>query len=142
MQHAEAITKEERPTESLWCKSEPTQTERKPSKRCAAPLGLCGNLVNALKLLENQLKDGDSPTRSIITFLHERSRRGSMDGQRRFIEADNHSAVDVSDFRRGTKSVSVKKPKFSETFPEAAIRGGADELTLRADEVNTQWSVH
>ena len=32
-----------------------------------------------------------------------------------------------------------KKTKFSETFPEAAIREeGADELTLRADEVGTQ----
>ena len=30
-----------------------------------------------------------------------------------------------------------KKPKFSEAHPEAAIREGADELTLRADEVET-----
>ena len=27
----------------------------------AAPLGLCDNLINALKLLANQQKDGDSP---------------------------------------------------------------------------------
>ena len=32
----------------------------------------------------------------------------------------------------------MKKPQFSEASPEAAIRKGADELTLRADEVGTQ----
>ena len=31
-----------------------------------------------------------------------------------------------------------KKPQFSEAFPGATIREGADELTLRADEVGTQ----
>ena len=61
-----------------------------------------------------------------------------MDGLRRFVETDNHSAVDVGDLRRGTKSVSVKKPQFSEAFQEASIREGPDELTLRADEVGTQ----
>ena len=60
-----------------------------------------------------------------------------MDGLRRFIQADNHSAVDVGDLRRGTRSLPVQKPQFSEAFPEATIREGADELTLRADEVGT-----
>ena len=32
----------------------------------------------------------------------------------------------------------MKKPHFSEAFPEAVIREGADELTLLADEVGTQ----
>ena len=31
----------------------------------------------------------------------------------------------------------VRKPKFSEAYPEAAIRERADEFTLRADEVGT-----
>ena len=31
-----------------------------------------------------------------------------MEGLRSFIEADNHSAVDVGDLRRGTKSLPVK----------------------------------
>ena len=86
-------------------------------KAHAAPLGLCDNLVNALKLQANQQKDGDSPIESIITGLHERNRRGIMGGLRKFTEADNHSAVDVGDLRRGTKSVSVKKPKLSERLP-------------------------
>ena len=55
-------------------------------KAHAAPLGLCDNLINALKLLANQQKDGDSPKQSIAMG----------------IEADNHSAV-----RRGTISVQV-----------------------------------
>ena len=46
--------------------------------------------------------------------------------------------MEVGDLRRGTKSLPVKKPQFSEAFPEATIREGADELTLRADEVGAQ----
>ena len=61
-----------------------------------------------------------------------------MDGLRRFIQADNDSAVDVGDLRRGTRSLLVTKPQLSEAFPQATIREGADELTVRADEVGTQ----
>ena len=46
--------------------------------------------------------------------------------------------MDVSHLRQGTRSLKVQKPKFSEAFPEVAIREGADELTLRAYEVGTQ----
>ena len=62
-----------------------------------------------------------------------------MDGLRSFTEVDNHSAVDVGGLRRGTKSICVQKKKqqFSEPFPEAVIREGADELTLRAEEVGS-----
>ena len=93
--------------------------------------------MNASELLANQQKDGDSPIQSIFTGLHDRSRRGIMDGLRRFIEADNRSAVDVGGLRPGTKSFHVKKPQVSEAFPRAVIREG-DELTLRAEEVGTQ----
>ena len=108
--------------------------EAKVFKTHAAPLGLCDHLINALKLLARQQKDGDSPTQSTVASLHERSRRGIMDGLRRFIRADNHSAVDVGDLR----SFEVQKPQISDGFIKAAIREGADELTLRADEVDTQ----
>ena len=111
--------------------------EAKVLKAHATPLELCGNLINALKLLANHQKDGDSPIQSIVTGLRERSRRGKMEGLRRFIQADNHSAVDVGHLRQGTRSLLVKKPKFGEAFSEATIREGADELTLRADEVVT-----
>ena len=91
-------------------------------KAHAATFALCDDLINALKLLANQLKDGDSPTQSIVPGLQEKSRRGIIDGPRRFIEEDNHIALDVCGLPRGTKSVRVKEPKFSETFLEAAIR--------------------
>ena len=95
----------------------------------AALVVLCDNLISALKLLANHQKDGGSPIHTIVTGLHERSRRGIMDGLRRFIQADNHSAVDVGDVRQGTRSLHVQKPQFSEAFPEAAIREGAGEST-------------
>ena len=111
--------------------------EAKVFKAHAAPLGQCDNLINALKLLANQQKDGDSPMQSIVTGLRERSRNGIMYGLRSFIKEDNHRAVDVGRVRKGMKPIYVRKPKFSEAYPEAAIREGAVELTLRADEVGT-----
>ena len=42
----------------------------------AVPLGLCGNLINALKLLANQQEDGDDLTQNIVTTVGERSREG------------------------------------------------------------------
>ena len=76
-------------------------TEAKVFKAHAAPSGLCDNLVNALKLLANQQKDGDGPIQCIETGLHE-SRKGIMNGLRRFIKAGNHRAVDVG---QGTRSL-------------------------------------
>ena len=111
--------------------------EAKVFRAHAASLGLCDNLINALKLLANKQKDGDSPFQSIVTDLHERSRRCVVDGLRSFIKAENHRAVAMGHLRQGTRSLHVQKPNFSEAFPEAAIRDGADELTLRADEVRT-----
>ena len=49
----------------------------------AVPQGLCGNLINALKLLANQQEDGDGLIQNIVTNLCEgeqerpHSRRGS-----------------------------------------------------------------
>ena len=53
------------------------------------------------------------------------------------MKKDDHRAVDVGHLREGTMWLHVRKPKFSEAYPEAAIREGADESTLRADEVGT-----
>ena len=125
-----------------WCATGGGQYEWRPTplKRRCSKCTLCRwAVINALKLLANLQKDGDCPIQSIVIHLHERSRSGIMDGLRRsFIEADNHSAVDVGDLRRGTRSVNVQNPQFSEAFPEATIREGADELTLRVDEGHTE----
>ena len=61
--------------------------EAKVREAHATPLGLCDNLLNALKLLANQQKDGHSPIQSVVTSLHERSRSGIMDGPTRFMIA-------------------------------------------------------
>ena len=53
--------------------------EAKAFKAHATPLGLCDNLINALKLLTNQQTDGDSPIQSIVSGLHQKSRRGIID---------------------------------------------------------------
>ena len=46
--------------------------------------------------------------------------------------------MDVGGLSRGTISVQVEKPQFSEAFPDAVTREGADEPTLRAEEEGTQ----
>ena len=79
-------------------------------------------------------RDGDSPIQSIVTVLHERTRKGIMDGLRSFIEIDNHCAMDLGHLRTGSRPFHVQKPNFSEVYPEA-ISEGADDLALRAEEV-------
>ena len=74
---------------------------------------------------------------STVTGLHQISRIGIMDGLRNFIEVDNHDAVHVGGLRRSAKSIQVKKPQFSEAFPQAVIRESADEYILRAEEVGS-----
>ena len=73
---------------SWWCGASASQAV--VFKAHAVPQGVCvcvcGNLVSALKLLANQLKDGDSPIQSIVTGLCERSRKGIMEGWRHFEE--------------------------------------------------------
>ena len=69
---------------SWWCGASASQAE--VFKAHAVPQGVCGNLVSALKLLANQLKDGDSPIQSIVAGLCERSKNSIMEGLRHFIE--------------------------------------------------------
>ena len=65
--------------------------EAKVCRAHAAPQGLCDKLIDALKLLSNQQRDGDSLVASIVTGLWEKSRKGIMDGPRKFIEVVNPS---------------------------------------------------
>ena len=112
VQLVEANTNGEHPT-VLVVQLGVNANEAKVFKAHASPLGLRDNLVKSLKLLANQQKDGDSPIQNIVTGLHERSRRGIMDGLRSFIRADNHRAVEVGHLRAGTILLHVRKPKFS-----------------------------
>ena len=73
--------------------------EAKVFRAHCAPEGLCDHLLTVLKLLSNEQKDGDGPVESIVTVLREKSRKGGMDGLRKFIEVDNREAVIVGGLR-------------------------------------------
>ena len=49
-------------------------------KAHAVPQGLCGNLINALKLLATQQEDGNGLMQNIVTNLCEVSRKGLTEG--------------------------------------------------------------
>ena len=83
----------ERHTGHWWYKLVPVR--QRFSQGHAEPQGLCENLINALKLLANLQKDGDSPIQSVVTGLSERCRKGIMEGPRNFINVDNYCALDV-----------------------------------------------
>ena len=63
--------------------------QAKVFKSRAVPQGLCGTLINALKLLANQQEDGDDLSQNIVKNLGKESRRGLTDGLRDFIKVDN-----------------------------------------------------
>ena len=67
----------------------------KVSRAHAAPQGLCGNVVHALKLLANQQEDGDGFIQNIVTNLCAVSRKRLTEGLREFLQIDNHRAVGV-----------------------------------------------
>ena len=50
------------PNRLLVVQTGESASQAKVFKAHALPQGLCANLINALKLLANQQKDGDSPT--------------------------------------------------------------------------------
>ena len=57
------------------------EDEAKGFRAHAVPQGLCENLINALKLLANQQRDGDSPMQSIIMDLKEKCRERVTNGR-------------------------------------------------------------
>ena len=67
--------------------------QAKVLKAHAVPQGLCGSLINALKLLAIQQEDGDGLIQNIVTNVGEESRQGLTEGLRNFIQFDNHRAL-------------------------------------------------
>ena len=63
-----------------------------------------------------------------VESLQEPSRMKMTEELRRSVMVDNHEAV----------SLSAVEPNFSADFPEAAVREGADELTLRRGQEGTR----
>ena len=64
-------------------------------------------------------------------------RHGKQKRLREFIKVDNERALDVGELRRGTGTFKVRQPKGGS---DVTVRETPDELTLRAEEVNT-WKV-
>ena len=64
------------------------------------PQDLCGNLINALRLLANQQEDGDGLIQNIVTNLCE-ERKGLTERLREFTQIDNHRALEVGHLREG-----------------------------------------
>ena len=64
-------------------------------KANAVPQGLCGKLINALKLLANHQEDGDGLTQNIVTNFCEESRQGLTEESRKFIQVDILRAPEV-----------------------------------------------
>ena len=60
------------PNRNLVVQNGTNEDEAKVFRTHAIPLGLCENLINALKLLANQQKDGDISIQNIITGLEEK----------------------------------------------------------------------
>ena len=82
----------------------------------AAPQGMCENLIDALKLLTNQQKDGDSPVKMVVQGLQERIRLRIMSGLRKFIMVDNHEEVKDGDLDKNVGSRKVVEPKSTTDF--------------------------
>ena len=111
--------------------------QAKVFKAHAVPQGLCANSINALKLLANHKEDGDGLPQNIVTNLGMGSRKGLTDGLRESTKVNNERALDVGEPRRGTGTFKVRKPKVPEGGSEVTTRESPDELTPRAEEVNT-----
>ena len=103
--------------------------QAKVFKAHAVPQGLRKNLINALELLADQQKDGDSPVHSIVKkdFVKQTG-KALMEGLRNFIEVNKHSALDLGYLKEGTRSFEVRRPKIEEEGPEVSIREGLEEL--------------
>ena len=102
----------------------------------AVPKGLCENLINALKLMANQQKDGDSPIQTLIVGLEEKCRERMTNGLRSFIASDNYSAVEVGTCVEASGPFNFVRPKMNGDRSEV-LREWADDLTLRAEEFDT-----
>ena len=118
-------------TDSWWCRQAKDE-QAKVFRAHAVPQDLCGNLINALKLLANQQEDGDGLIQNIVTNLCEGSRKGLTEGLGDLKQVDNHLALEVGHLREGVRFFKVRRPKVAE-----GNRGSAFQGTLRAEEEGT-----
>ena len=113
----------ERPNRLLVVQTGVSASQAKVFRAHPAPQGLCENLINALKLLANQEKDGESPVQSMVTGLCARSRKGIMEGLSNFIKVDNHCASDVGHLTEGIRRFQVQRPMCLKRVPRGVNQG-------------------
>ena len=87
-------------TGSLVVQTGESVNQAKVFKAHAVPQGLCGNLINALKLPANQQEDGDGIIQNIVTNLGV-GRKGLTKELRDFIQVYNHRVVLVGHLNEG-----------------------------------------
>ena len=80
---------------------------------------------------------GDGLLQNIVKNLGKESRKGLTDGLREFVKVDNERALDLGSVRRGTGTFQERKPNVPEGCLELIVRQNSNELTLRAEEVET-----
>ena len=84
------------------------------------------------KVLANLQTGGNHLVDTIFEGLQEQNRLKITSEPRRFTEEDNHEAVKIGDLEKNSEAIEVVKSKFNKKiYQSAAVREGADELTLR-----------
>ena len=87
--------------------------EAKVIRTHSASQRTCDNLINALKLLRNQQKDGGSPVENLVANLIGEESQGILDGLRKFIAVDNCEAVKVGGLQQDANYLKAVKLKFT-----------------------------
>ena len=98
---------------------------------CSLTWKLFHQLLCAFKLLANLPTSGDNLVDTIFDGMQEQSRLKRTDEPRGFTEVDNHEAVKIGDLKNSEAIEVVKSKVNKEIYQSAAVREGADELTLR-----------
>ena len=107
-----------------------TPVEQQCFERMLPQHAVCDNLINALKLLTSQQKDGDSPVGRMVPGLVERSRSGMMGGLRK-CSGQSRSSESWRSAPRN-KVQESRKAKVHGRFPRGLLIGKAH--TQRAHE--------
>ena len=89
----------------------------------AALEGLCGNLIDALKLLANLQQDGDCFMQNIVTPALSGEQEGPTNGLRDFKKIDNHSDLEVGHLNQSLGFFKCTKTETTRTIPRGDCLG-------------------
>ena len=97
-------------------------------------------MINALKLLANQQRDGDSPILSIVTGLCEKQQERGYGGPEKLVLKLTITVPSMWAVKMKVSGLLRCEGQSSERGPPGRQSGSPEELTLRAEEVGTQKS--